>query len=696
MKRKKTTILVGALAAISSVCIAFAASAVIGNADLSNGEKQKINYEIAPTISVEMPEGFSDVFPNAVLNKSYKIPDATAIDVYGDALTVQTALYAHYYSETRSLIQIENNTFIPTFYGIYTVCYTATDGFGNADVKTFDITCEEKLPLTASVSEVSGEYFVGREIKVADITVENQIGMVEMQATASCAYASYAVENGVFFPEYAGEYTIEYVYSDYSETNRVSYTITVQENETPVFASEMYLPEYFILGAKYALPKAECKVYRGNGVYSVTPTVSVNYPSKNYSENIVGGEFAPTMIGDVVITYEANAFGKIEKKEYSATVVDVNFNGAMTMENYFYGEDVGLSALSYGVSISTLTNGATVEFINSVLSKTLTMTLGIDTEKNAFSSLDIYLTDAKDKSQTVKVSLEKTNGDAKVTVNDDDYAYANVAFNKASNFAFEYSNTTRSVSMAGSDKITVNKTLSGEAFNGFGEFITVKYVFNGVTGYSTCFVYSIDNQTFSNEKGDGMRPYIIFSNYTEGQRQVGDLIKIDRIYVADLLDPNYGVNYYVLAPSGKYVVSVDGEVLDKDTDYKKDYSFLATENGKYIVYMEVEDSVGNSEVYAYSINVINTQAPVITLSGVKTEVSAMSSITLATATVSDNVTPAEAMKVFVVVLCPNWETVMAENGKEFKPDQYGTYTVWYYVTDGDGNIAMKSYQFTVK
>lgn len=694
MKTKKKLIVAAMLAAISSFAFGFVG--VLTSAATQEAKKTKIDYEMAPLISVEMPQGFSDALPNAVLNNRYKIPSATAIDVYGDELTVHTALYAHYYSETRSLIQIENEAFIPAFYGIYTVCYTATDSFGNVAMETFDITCEEKLPLTASISETSGEYFVGKEIKVADITVENEIGTVEVQTTASCAYASYTVENGVFFPEYTGEYTIEYVYSDYSETNKVSYTINVQQNETPVFASEIYLPEYFILGSSYSLPEAECKMYRGNAVYTLSPSVSVRYLSNNYSEKIVDGGFTPKMTGEIVIAYEVNAFGKIEKREYSATVVDVNFNGAMTMENYFYGNDIGLNALSYGVEISTITDGATVDFINSVLSSTLTMTLGIDADKNAFSTLDIYLTDVADKSKEIKISLEKTDGYAKVTVNDDDYAYANVTFDKAANFAFEYSNVTRTVSMAGSDKIEVNKTLSGEGFQGFGEFITIKYVFGGVTGYSTFSLYSIDNQTFSNEKGDGMRPYIIFSAYTEGHRQVGDLIEIDRVYVADLLDPNYSVNYYVLAPSGKFVTSVDGELLDKDTDYTKRYSFVATESGRYDVYMEVVDSVGNGETYAYSINVMNTEAPVITLSGVQTEVTATSSITLATATVSDNATPVEQIKVFVVVVCPNWETVMPENGKEFKPDQYGTYTVWYYVTDGDGNIAMQSYQFTVK
>ena len=161
MKSKKKTILVAALVALSSISLAIATGAIIGKAASNDSQQNnKINYEIAPEISVTMPNGFSAAFPNAVLNNRYKIPAATAIDVYGDELTVDTKLYAYYYSETRSLIQIENNAFIPAFYGIYTVCYTATDSFGNVAVETFDITCEEKQPLTASIAQVNDEYFV--------------------------------------------------------------------------------------------------------------------------------------------------------------------------------------------------------------------------------------------------------------------------------------------------------------------------------------------------------------------------------------------------------------------------------------------------------------------------------------------------------------------------------------------------------
>ena len=141
MKNKKLVVVLAA-SVISAVSIVGAVGLHNGMANAASNVTSKKNYEIKPEISVEMPAGFVDVFPNAVLNRSYKIPTATAIDVYGDALTVRTALYAHYYSETRSLIQMENNAFTPGFYGVYTVCYLAIDEAGNSTFVSYTIVCE--------------------------------------------------------------------------------------------------------------------------------------------------------------------------------------------------------------------------------------------------------------------------------------------------------------------------------------------------------------------------------------------------------------------------------------------------------------------------------------------------------------------------------------------------------------------------
>lgn len=695
MKTKKKIIVAATLAAISS--LAFGAVGVFANAAGKEKGNTKINYEIAPQITVEFPNGFNNELPNAVLNKGYAIPSATATDVYGDELTVSKALYVHYYSETRSFIQIENNAFIPTFYGVYTLCYTATDSFGNVATEIFDITCQPKDAFTATVAQASGEYSVGREVKVADIQMQNAIGETSVAITAICAQTKYTVENGVFVPEYAGEYTIEYLCADYSETCKTSYNITVAENDMPIFLSDISMPEYFIVGAPYKLPTAKCRVYRNNAMFDVVPAIEVYYSSLNQRVTIKDGEFTPTAQGDITIKYTASAYGKTVTKEFLAKSVDVNFNGAMDMSKYFVGENVGVQTLSYGVSINTLTDGAGVDFINPVLSQELSMLVGIDSDKNDFSSLDIYLTDSVDKDVQIKLSFVKEGESAKFVVNNDDYAFANVGFKNASNLDFAYSNDTKIASMGGSDNIFIDKTLSGAEFNGFeSTFINIRFELNGVKDYSTCYVYSIDNQTFSNESGDGMRPYILFTPYTKGERQIGDVIHLERVYVSDILDPNYTVSYYVLTPSGAFAKSIDGELLDMDTDYTKEVSFIAAENGRYDVYMEVTDSVGNGELYAYSVEVVNKDGAKITLSNVKTTVKAGSQITLAKASVTDNLTPSEELEIHVIICTPSWTMETVKNGQKYTPKQYGTYTVYYYVTDSDGNITMESYQFTVQ
>ena len=503
--KRKILCLVFALVCLFSVV--FAVSAIYANASASNNSNNgKINYKIAPEITVEMPKGFSNEFPNAVLNKSYAIPNSSAIDVYGDSLTVKTELYVHYYSETRSLINIENNAFTPNFYGIYTVCYKATDCFGNLAIKTFDIVCQDKTPLTATIKEQeNGTFYVGREVKVNDIEIFNHIGDTNVVVTATCANSVYTLENLSFVPEYSGEYTVEYTYSDYSETGKVSYVINVEENQTPIFTSEISLPEYFILGVDYNLPSVTCKAYRNNICYTIDPKISYRYANSTMSNEISGGEFKPTVAGDIIITYQASLLGQSATKEFNAKIVDVNFTGSMDMAKYFQGADVGVKTLSYGVMASTLKDGATLDFINKVLSRQLSMSLGVDADKNAFNSLDILLTDFENKNEKIKISFVKNGEDANVVINDEEVFPVSNGFNEATNLSFEYQNETKEVSFAGSSNIVISKTLDGKAFNGFSsDFITVEFGFGGVTGYSSispCFINDIKSMSVKNQLG---------------------------------------------------------------------------------------------------------------------------------------------------------------------------------------------------
>ena len=148
---------------------------------------------------------------------------------------------------------------------------------------------------------ISGEYSVGREVKVADIQMQNAIGETSVAVTAACAQTTYAVENGYFVPEYAGEYTIEYLCTDYSETCKVSYTIIVAENDTPIFLTDISMPEYFIVGAPYQLPTAKCRVYRNNAMFDVVPAIEVYYSSLNQRVTVKDGAFTPTAQGDIII-----------------------------------------------------------------------------------------------------------------------------------------------------------------------------------------------------------------------------------------------------------------------------------------------------------------------------------------------------------------------------------------------------------
>ena len=173
MKKKLLPIFTGAFVFLA--CAAFAACDnntpeygwvnVGGNTQTAQGDKE--NYGIAPIIEVDYGAYSKGSIPAAVKGKAYKVFPATANDIYGTALTVETNVYINYYTETRALVSVHNGGFTPANYGVYTVEYVAVDSFGNEAKLVYDVRCSEKEPITATVLEGELEGKVGKAVSVA-------------------------------------------------------------------------------------------------------------------------------------------------------------------------------------------------------------------------------------------------------------------------------------------------------------------------------------------------------------------------------------------------------------------------------------------------------------------------------------------------------------------------------------------------
>lgn len=665
----------------------------------ARADRVGINNVVAstPKIFIDTKEYSLDSIPSANIGNAYRIFDVEANDSFGNSIEVETRVYLNYSSETRSRIYVENGEFIPNYYGIYTVEYTAIDRSGNIVVSTYDVTCEEKESLKATVINEVLSGVAGEEIKLSGLEYENAIGTTSYQITVTHKDGKAVYELGdktAFVPMFAGEYTIEYEYFDYNETGKVEYTCMVAVNDSPVIFDKIALPKYFLMGCSYELPIPQAYSFKFGKPIKLNPMISTQY--KDVAPvPLDGTKFTPTTEGECTIIYTATFDGGSTKDCYKIPVVDVGYTDELKMEKYFYGESVVVRAASNAIELHTVTDGASTEFINALLVERLTMDFGFDLEKNAFEKLDIWLTDSVDTTEKVKISIFKdTNQYSQVAINDKVVGKTDASFYKTDITNLSYDNSAYTVSLGGLEGAKIKTNYNGEPFEGFkSKFAYVRLVFSGVTGESKVNFSMINNQALFNE-GDSNAPYVVYSRYSKGKKTIGDVIELDPVYVGDVLTPSYKVRYYVKSPDGNYAVDENGTLLSpENADATSSYCFIAQQFGRYLVTIGVSDAFGNEYMYSYAINILDMELPVIKFSNNKNETAKLGSIlNIKSAIVTDNVS--ENIVINVYVIAPNGR--VSEYNTGYKLTEKGVYKVFYYAFDEEGNTAIKSYIVTVQ
>lgn len=656
--------------------------------------QNKNNYEIKPTITIETGEYSLEEVSFAVIGLDYKVFSAKAVDVYNDSIAVTTTVYYNYYTQTRAEVPLVNNSFVPSMYGIYTVEYVATDSFGNNTVITYDVVCKEKQPFSVSFGEKTTTGTVGNSIVIAPISFNNAIGRVNysVQAISKNNYATYDIGQGTsFIPEYAGDYEIKYICNDYNETAVVSYDLSISDNPLPIFKSEVVLNDYYIVDCAYELPMPNCYYSKAGTRYDVVPMIFVEYYDGS-QETLKDGKFKPSKEGEAVVTYWAQFGSAVASKQYNVRTVDVGHKAEMDMSKYFYSDSIFTNALEYGVSITSRTD-CDFDFINPISASTVYMKFAIDGDNNNFEQLDFFITDEKDSNLSIKFTIKKDIRGCVFYVNDNDYTYASASFYGNQSIEFNFDNNERQASLNGAT-IDVDKYYNGEDFNGFsGDKVCLSFAFDGVVENAGILFYQLDNTVFSKARSDSFEPYITFTRFV-GDKLIGDEVEIERVYVTDVLDPEYTVKYTVTGPDGQFVTSLDGKILDGTADYRVKHRFVVSMLGRYVVSIYIADSFGNGTTYSYALEVKDNIGPSIVLGDGDTTVSVNKKITLKTAAATDNFTDKFEFSVFV--RRPDYSYDEATNGGTYTPTQSGVYTVFYYTFDEHGNISIESYTFTAE
>lgn len=676
------------LTVVALLCVTCAMSVFAVSA--KGGNEKNLGYP--PDVTIYYQNYSENNVPSAIKNVPYKIFSAYAEDVYGNELDVTTKVYIHYLEPSKSLVTIDDKGYaMPKYCGTYTVEYSARDKFGNVGSATYDFVCEDNADYEGLSLNLYGDFDenvkVGAVVKIKNCSYSGNIGNAVVTVTAVNEEKGITVDltgKTSFIPFYTGSYVIVYECKDYNFTVTESYELSVGESDKSLIYSEPALPKYFIVGKEYVLPDAECYSFADGSPVGVNPTVSVKYDNGNEQE--IGNTFTATTEGNITFKYSVSG----DYKEYVCKAVNVGTDGGLDLSKYFYSDTAVASIHSDSITYEAKTNGEQIEFINAAESHNFDFMFSIPEGYDNFFKLNLFLVSKADASKILKISYSKSGETSIVTVNDESSFECEESFSSARSVTVGYSDESRIVRFG-------SLTIELEDFSGFdNEKVYFSFSLEGIEGKSGINVVKIANQIFSEITSDQVEPIVYFETYSGGVEEIGSTVTVNRIFVFDVLDPDYNVSYSIKTPSGVYVVDVNGVTLDAtNANYEQDYSFIVSEYGRYTVTIYVKDSSSNEEIYAYSITVADVESPTVELkSELKNNLKVGESFVVSELNVTDD--KSESFEIFAYVIKPSMMTEEVEVGKTYQFNKKGQYVLCYVVRDETGNSTVLTHTFAVE
>ncbi len=654
-----------------------------------------------PEVSVDIGE---EEIAFGVVGKPYPIFDAFAVDNVNGVVNVSKEVF-YLYGGNKFHVDVKNDAFTPEYAGDYLVVYSASDLSGNIGTYEFKVKVQEDdfydvSPLTVVLSEgYSTQTISGRLIQIAEIeSVSGGVGRNEysVEVTDKNGKAVDLVK-GCFRPVEAGKYTVRYHLSDYiGEKAEYTYEVNVAAHDGVIYQAEkVSFPKVILAGIEYELPTVLAYDYKtGAAVEKQTTVRIIDQNGKEVALTDGKLVISASNVTSVKIVYSCEGRTETYTKEIPVRVV-VDEYGRYQFKSYFYGENVELQQEENAVLVTTQTQGATVEFLKSVIGTNFSFALQADQSKQGLQAFSVYLTNEANVEQFLKFTIIKDGDGALLRVNDGEAVSIVGSFTGASNydFALHYKAYQKAFFDARGAKLAIIKTYAnGDAFDGFsGSTVKVSVCFDEFVGEAGIRMVSLNGQSFVENGSDAIIPEVSYAQTVGGLYEVGDVITISDYYAADVLG---NVHCFVTVRLGnQYVKDTQGNTLN-EYPYYEGLSVKFTTPGDYFIYLVAKDYVWLDGEIEYgernSVKLptvsVNTEAvPTLTIEG-KVPSSAKVGDRISLPTPKTN---AENAKLLVLVIDPygtNWYVEADENGKYAYTLQIkGMHTIKFIVMDRDFN-----------
>ncbi len=680
----------------------------IGDEDLS---KELYDGIMKPYVSIDL-EGYDEMrIPAAEVGQAYPLFTAVARDYFNGEYALTPRVFYQYDFDTAWEMNVENGTFTPDREGLYTLVYTAKDGFGQTTTQRVDVLAVEELP--ALTAEFATDYVTespnGVQIDLPTVTASGGSGDKETTVEVSLGNQTWKITDGVFKPVKIGEYTVKYTIVDYlGEETTLSYECNVVANTQPVQESEIVLPKYFIEGKKYLLPDCSVIDYATDNVARLTPTIKVTdldgektleanreYTVKADADDKVNVEYSVTMGGQSFVLYsEEVSVKKIAVEE--TDLGDGEIEERLDLSTYFLaGGGITSSMGDNGVELEGITDG-TFNFIKPVLVETFNVKLQIDKEKNNYNEIAFYMTDSVNPEQSIALSFQRlSSGAINVYLNGVKLSGSLTAtFNNGGIITIAYAAGVLTINST-EFRVTLRTYENGKPFEGF---TSGKVYFGGemteIGGPSLLRITKVNNQTMGMLLVDDInKPEVAVRGAYKRVYEPNDKVTILDIVAESVLETYTMATVRVTGPDKKVLKAEDGTSLNNVA--VSDYVIRLTDYGDYRIIYTVTDDNGKTGSITVPLGVYDFVKPEIVLEGeVPASASVGSTITLPKATVMDNCTAEEDIRLSVQVVAPNGTAKPYDSKMTYTVA--GTWRIRYVAYDAEGNMQMLTYKVVVR
>lgn len=648
----------------------------------SGKELAPIGYyedDTAPIFKTEMEKDAADV----MIGVPVRVPSVKAMDDSGICGACDYTVWYGYKSSAKKMIAVKDGVFIPNQIGIYTIEYTATDVYGNVGKKTIDLyACDKGEEGISFECDEYSEVFGGERISFGNYRITkylNEMPTVTIALRKPSGVCINVSAEGDVLIDACGEYTVVYEYADSLYNGSYSYTFTAKDKGEPVFMDKgITIPNYFVKNAVYSIEKATALYYPNDGnMREENVLCYVRYDGGEYT---LCDRKAITVSGNdtmqIKFVCENNPSVYMESKV--AEIVDVGYGTQeYHIEKYFVGDFNTSINEQYASYQATKAGEAALDFINTL--SYASFAVSFENPNGNFEGVDIYLTDYYDNTKSLKLTVSGNT----YAVND---GRVREIYETENKYSLEFSN--------GVLYLNNNSILAEIPFT--TDYFTLRFVGKGGDVNAELRVYSLCRHSFFKDASnyyDEIRP-IVNVEFPEKVGHIGGSATVKKPFALDVLSPvtedNCKVSVY---KNGVIMSATDGTVLNKISDFEKEYIIYFDEYGTYLVVYEVTDGVGNKTTIRQSINVADVIAPTITLENYNGSTQAVSvgpEISPLKYTLQDNISSAEELEVWIVVYSEKGEYIGASQGT-YTLKNAGEYKIYLYCSDAEGNTAYVCY-----